>query len=451
MFGLSRGQPDRWLFAVACLAGAVGAVLANPASQNQIARFAVPPDADYRHLVLFGDAFHAVRTQAADVRSDSQLIEAAIGAMVASLDPYSRYLSAAEFRRLEEENEGSYAGIGIEIEDGGTITSTMPGAPAARAGLTPGAIVERIDGVASASLGHRDLVERLRGAPGSTVRLRVLAPGAHVPADLDLTREWLPLHPVRVRALDTIAYIGLDYFDDFTLGRLFRAIATLRTSIGPDRLTGFVLDLRGNPGGLVVQATAVAGGLLGQGEIVRLIGRAPGHVERIALDRVRGDLIGGLPLVVLVDGDTASAAEIVTGALQDHHRATIIGTRTYGKGAIQTTFTHRAGHGLRLTTAWVVSPAGRLIEGNGITPDRVVLRAVGAEHDGHGALGDPIKGGGSLQDGLVEDARLSPAHDLQLRAGLLQLAASASAGKTGETGRQMIDLPQGVPSRARGD
>jgi len=327
--------------------------------------------------------------------------------------------------------------------------SALPGAPAARAGLTPGSIIERVDGVAVADLGRREILGRLRGEPGSTVRLRVVRPGGHLPVALELTREWLPLHPVRMRALGAVAYVGLDHFDDFTVGRLLKAVTILRADIGPHRFKGLILDLRGNPGGLVVQAVAVAGGFLGRGEIVRLVGRGTGNVERIALERTGEDLIGGLPMVVLVDGDTASAAEIVAGALQDHRRAAVIGTRTYGKGAVQTTYAHRDGRGLRLTTAWVVTPAGRRVEGNGIEPDRVVARDDFPESEGDAEEpASQAEWGASLQDGIVVDARIAPLRDRQLRDGLVQLGASAATFGTARwAGAEDFDLPQGSSPR----
>ncbi|MGH1590363.1 S41 family peptidase [Methylobacterium phyllosphaerae] len=260
-----------------------------------------------------------------------------------------------------------------------------------------------------------------------------------------LTREWLPLNPVRVRALGTVAYVGLDHFDAVTAGRLCGAVARLKAEIGPGRLSGLILDLRGNPGGLVIQAVAVAGAFLGRGEILRLVGRGPDDVERFASDGAGGGLIDGVPMIVLVDGDTASAAEIVAAALQDHRRATVIGTRTYGKGAVQTTYAHRDGRGLRLTTAWMVTPAGRRLEGNGIVPDRVVIQA-GATEGGAGdveRLPSPPGGGGALRDGVVEDAGLTPAHDSQLAAGLRELGAAASTGAAGAAPARGFDLPQG--------
>ncbi|MGH1570404.1 S41 family peptidase [Methylobacterium sp. P31] len=423
-----RRSGDSWIVGLAALFGAIGVVVASPASRvadTEPAASVAPP---YRDLAMFGDALHAVRTWAVEARSESQLIDAAIGAMVASLDSHSRYLTAAEFRRLDEQDTGSYAGIGVEVEVGGTVRSALPDAPAARAGLVPGTVIERVDGIAVESLGRDRLVDHLRGEPGSALRLRVLRPTDRAPTEIVLTREWLPLHPVRLRALGTVGYVGLDHFDEFTTGRLLRAVANLKAGIGSGRLTGFVLDLRGNPGGLIVQAIAVAGAFLGHGEIVRLVGRGAGQVERFALDRTGADLIDGLPLVVLVDGGTASAAEIVAGALQDHRRATIIGTHTYGKGAVQTTYAHRDGRGLRLTTAWVVTPAGRRIEGNGIEPDRVVPREdTTGLRDNDQPQGRSLPGGGSLQSGTIDDTRVEPAQDPQLGAALRHLQ-SVSAG-----------------------
>ncbi len=451
----TRSYPNWWVGAAVCLTGTVGAVLASPAPRDTDARSGMVLRAPYRHLAMFGEAFHAVRTRAADPPADGQLVEAAIAAMVASLDPYSRYLTAAEFRRLDEAESGSYSGVGIEVEAGGKIISTLPGSPAARAGLALGTVIERIDGVAVAHLGRSETVGRLRGEPGSTVRLRLMRPGERAPVALALTREWLPLHPVRVRVLGTVAYIGLDRFDDFTLGRVLKSVAILKADIGPDRLSGLILDLRGNPGGLVVQAVAVAGALLGRGEIVRLVGRRPDEVERFAPDRTGAGVVDGVPMVVLVNGDTASAAEIVAGALQDHRRATVIGTRTYGKGAVQTTYGHRGGHWLRLTTAWVVTPAGRKLEGNGIEPDSVVLQEGvpgNGEINAGAPLSRPVGGVGSLQEGIVVDVRSAPIHDWQLLAGLLHLGGSATTvAEMREACAQEFDLPQGSSPRSAGE
>ncbi len=427
-----RSTPGRGvaclIVGLAGLAGMVGMALVTPASPDAVVWPDRPRESSYRDLLAFGAAFHVVRTRAVDMPADSRLVDAAIAGMVASLDRHSRYLTATEFRRLDEQNTGSYVGIGVEVEAGGRVRSTLPGAPAARAGLKPGTVIERIDGDAVEGLGVDQVADRLRGEPGSTVRLQVVQMEAPAPVDVIMTRERLPLHPVRIRVLDAIAYVGVDHFDEFTTGRLVSAVETLKARIGRDRLRGFVLDLRGNPGGLVVQAVAVAEAFLGHGEIVRLVGRGPDKVERFALDGTGGDLIDGLPLVLLVDGGTASAAEIVAGALQDHRRATVIGTRTYGKGAVQTTYAHRDGRGLRLTTAWVVTPAGRRVEGNGIEPDGVMPEdATAAENNGRTSE-RPYGSGGSMQDGIVEDGFIDPSPDRQLTAGLKYLRAAGQGG-----------------------
>ncbi|WP_405030654.1 S41 family peptidase [Methylobacterium sp. WCS2018Hpa-22] len=452
--GTPRGQPAQvrhgpwWL---AGLAGIAGAILACTASPSAKLWTRDPAKSPYEALAVFGAAFHVIRAKAADERSDGQLVDAAISGMVASLDPYSAYATAAELDESNEEDTGSYAGIGVTVEAGGRVRSALPGAPAARAGLTPGSTIERIDGSSTRNLERTEIVELLRGEPGAAVRLRVRLSEERAATDVALTREWLPLHPVRTRALGTVGYVGLDHFDDFTTGRLLKALAALRAHIGPDAITGLVLDLRGNPGGLVVQAVAVAGAFLGRGEIVRLVGRRPGDVERFALDRGGPDLVDGLSLVVLVDGDTASAAEIVAGALQDHGRAMLVGTRTYGKGAVQTTYLHRSGRGLRLTTAWVVTPAGRRVQGRGIEPDLVVEQVGDARTRNDDAIlgGHPEQDATSLQNGIVEDARIDPAGDAQMAAALRHLGAVFES-PTGRTGSRPLglDLPQGarVPS-----
>lgn len=429
--GPSRGR--WWHFAAAGLIGFAGTVLASASSRDASLPHAETSQTPYRDLATFGDAFHLVRALAVDVPAPGPLIDAAITGMVSSLDPYSQYLTAAEFRKLDEQDTGSYAGIGVEIGEGGTIRSTLPEAPAAQAGLAPGTVIESVDGIAVKGLDRDQIVEKLRGEPGSKVKLKVAGPKGGAPAETILIREWLPLHPVRMQAMDGFVYVGIDHFDEFTLGRLFRAVARLKAVIAPDRLKGLVLDLRGNPGGLVVQAIAVAGAFLGHGEIVRLIGRGAGNVERFALDKSRADLIEGRPAVVLVNSGTASAAEIVAAALQDHRRAVVVGTKTYGKGAIQTTYAHRDGRGLRLTTAWAVSPAGRRIQGNGIEPDRIVPRESGAQapKDSETPFRSmTMTGGGSLQEGIVTDATLDPSRDPQLEAGLQYLdAVTAGQGR----------------------
>lgn len=439
ILGLTR-HGSWWLAGVSGMAGAILACTVSSDAGLGTREF---PRGSYGAPAVFGAVFHAVRTKAVEVRSDGQLVDAAISGMVASLDPYSQYITAAELRAFDEEDTGSYVGIGAEVEAGGRVRSALPGAPAARAGLTGGTVIERIDGKPIGDLERARIVDRLRGEPGSTVRLRVVLPKARAATEVVLTREWLPLHPVRMRALGRVGYVGVDHFDDFTTGRLLKALANLMADIGPDALTGLILDLRGNPGGLVVQAVAVAGVFLDRGEIVRLVGRAPEDIERFALDRGGRDLVNGRALVVLVDGDTASSAEIVAAALQDHRRATVVGTRTYGKGAVQTTYVHRSGRGLRLTTAWVVTPAGRRVQGNGIEPDLAVTRAVDAATRPDDAMltGRPGRDAESLQDGIVEDARLDPARDAPLMAALRHLAAvSESPGRRSRN----IDLPQGA-------
>ncbi|WP_082504327.1 S41 family peptidase [Methylobacterium sp. Leaf111] len=436
---------SRWLAGLAGVAAALLACTASPdARRGTGERTGDTPGGLYEALSVFGAAFHAIRAKAAEERRDDQLVDAAISGMVASLDPYSGYVTAAELQAFDEEDTGTYAGIGVTVEAGGRVRSALPGAPAARAGLHAGTIIERIDGRAVHTIDRTGIVDLLRGDPGTAVHLRVRLSERQAATEVALTREWLPLHPVRTRLLGTVGYVGLDHFDDFTTGRLLKAVAGLQAHIGPEAITGLVLDLRGNPGGLVVQAVAVAGAFLGRGEIVRLVGRGPGDVERFALDRGGKDLVDGLPLVVLVDGDTASAAEIVAGALQDHRRATLVGTRTYGKGAVQTTYLHRSGRGLRLTTAWFVTPAGRRVQGRGIEPDLVVAQDgdVTTRDEEAVPTGHPDGDATSLQNGIVEDARIDPAGDAPLATALRHLGTVVES----RAGRRPpgLDLPQGA-------
>jgi carboxyl-terminal processing protease len=448
--GTARAIPNRvrrrsWWFAG--LTSVTGAILACTASPDARMWTGNAPEGPYEALGVFGAAFHAIRARAAEERSEGQLVDAAISGMIASLDPYSGYVTATELQAFDEEDTGSYAGIGVTVEAGGRIRSALPGAPAARAGLRAGTIIERIDGLPIHAIDRTRIVDLLRGEPGTAVRVQVRPPEGHLATEIVLTREWLPLHPVRTRMLGTVGYVGLDHFDDFATGRLLKAVADLKALIGPEAISGLILDLRGNPGGLVVQAVAVAGAFLGRGEIVRLVGRGPRDVERFAREPGGRDLVDGLPLVVLVDGDTASAAEIVAAALQDHRRATLVGTRTYGKGAVQTTYLHRDGRGLRLTTAWVVTPAGRKVQGRGIEPDLVVARGGDATMRDDDAVpaSHPEQDATSLQNGITEDLRIDPAGDAQLAAALRHLGTvlDRRAGRTGSR-PPGFDLPQGT-------
>ncbi|MGU3468327.1 S41 family peptidase [Methylobacterium sp. C33D] len=422
------GRRASWWIAVpAGLVGAAIAALASPDRTGDAVRASPAARHPYRDLALFGVALREVRRRADAARGDGDLVDAAITGMIASLDRHARYLTAAQVRMLDDQDAGRSGGLGVEVEASGRVRSTLPDGPAARAGLVPGTVIERVEDVAVADIGPVRLADRLRGAPGSAVHLRVVRPGAPAPVERVLVRVRLALHPVRLRLLGTVAYLGIDYFDALTSGGLLEAIATLKAGLDGSKLAGVVLDLRGNPGGLIGQAVAVAGAFLGRGEIVRLLGRSADAVERFASAGAGGDRIDGVPMVVLVDGGTASAAEIVAAALQDHRRATLIGTRTYGKGAVQTTFALRDGRGLRLTTAWAVTPAGRRLEGAGIEPDRWVAtgRGAGPRTDGE-PRGRAAPGSGSLREGPVVDADIDPGLDPPLREALAHLGTVAA-------------------------
>src|SRR5579864_3803861 len=336
------------------------------------------PDS-YKQLDLFGDVFELVRAQYVDDVSDETLIEGAINGMLTSLDPHSNYLNAKNFNDMKVQTRGEFGGLGIEVsmENGLVkVVSPIDDTPAAHAGLKPGDLITHLDGAAVQGMTLPDAVEKMRGPVNSDITLTIRREGTD-PFDVKLTRAIIKIQSVRSHLEgNNIGYVRITSFNEQTDVGLNNAMKNLKQQAS-DKLIGLVLDLRNNPGGLLDQAVAVSDAFLDKGEIVSTRGRRSDDAQRY--DARSGDIAEGLPLAVLINGGSASASEIVAGALQDHHRAILMGTRSFGKGSVQTIIP-LAGHGaMRLTTARYYTPSGRSIQALGIEPD-IMVDAAKIEH-----------------------------------------------------------------------
>ncbi|MFP6776825.1 MAG: S41 family peptidase [Alphaproteobacteria bacterium] len=334
-------------------------------------------DDTYRQLNLFGDVFERVRADYVEEVSDSELIEAAINGMLSSLDPHSRYLNAKNFEDMQTQTRGEFGGLGIEVtmDENGFVKVITPidDTPAQRAGLESGDYVTHLDGESILGLTLGEAVEKMRGPIDSGIVLTIQRPGAEAPFDVEIIRAVITIRSVRTRMEDNdVAYVRISSFSEKTTQDLEREIDKMRTEYG-ETLKGLVLDLRNNPGGLLDQAVSVSDSFLIQGEIVSTRGRRPDSIQRF--NAKSGDLIDGMPIIVLINGGSASASEIVAGALQDHRRAIVLGTPSFGKASVQTVIP-LGGHGaMRLTTARYYTPSGTSIQARGINPDILVEQA----------------------------------------------------------------------------
>lgn len=329
----------------------------------------------YRQLNLFGDVFERVRSQYVEEVEDKELIENSINGMLTSLDPHSAYLNEDHFEEMQVQTKGEFGGLGIEVTmDNGfvKVVSPIDDTPAFRAGIQAGDYITHIDDEPVLGLTLSDAVDKMRGKVGTEIKLEIRREGEEGPIDVKIIRDIIRIQSVRHRVEGNAGYIRITTFSQNTEPGLKKAIAEIKKELG-NALIGYVLDLRNNPGGLLDQAIAVSDTFLDKGEIVSTRGR---HEEDTKRDNATpGDLAEGLPIVVLINGGSASASEIVSGALQDHKRAIIMGTKSFGKGSVQTVIP-MPGHGaIRLTTARYYTPSGRSIQAKGIEPDIVVAPA----------------------------------------------------------------------------
>lgn len=332
-------------------------------------------DNTYRQLNLFGDVFERVRAQYVEPVEDKKLIENAINGMLTSLDPHSSYMNEEEFSDMQVQTRGEFGGLGIEVTmDNGfvKVVSPIDDTPAARAGIQPGDYVTYIDDTPVLGLTLNDAVDKMRGKVGTSVKLTLRRENVPDPIQVPLIRDIIQIKSARYKIFDDIGYIRVTTFNQNTDSGLRDAIAAIKKQVGA-KLAGYVLDMRNNPGGLLDQAIAVSDDFLDKGEIVSTRGRNERDTHRD--NATPGDLADGLPIVILVNGGTASAAEIVSGALQDHKRAILIGTKSFGKGSVQTVIPLPGNGAMRLTTARYYTPSGRSIQAKGIEPDIIVEQA----------------------------------------------------------------------------
>jgi carboxyl-terminal processing protease len=327
----------------------------------------------YRQLDLFGEVLERVRSDYVEKPEDAKLIEAAINGMLTALDPHSSYLNPKHFRDMQVQTRGEFGGLGIEVtmENGVVkVVSPIEDTPAAKAGLMSGDLITHLDKEQILGLTLQEAVEKMRGPVNSPITLTIVRKGVDDPFDVKVTRDVIHINPVKYNAEgDDAGYIRVTTFNEQTTANLQKAIEDLKQQLGP-KLKGYVIDLRNNPGGLLDQAISVSDAFLDQGAIVLTRGR---NIEETQRSNARpGDITDGQKLVVLINGGSASASEIVAGALQDHHRATIVGTRSFGKGSVQTIIPLGSNGALRLTTARYYTPSGRSIQAKGIEPEAVV-------------------------------------------------------------------------------
>jgi len=337
----------------------------------------------YKNLAIFGDIFERVRSNYVEEPSEEELVENAINGMLSSLDPHSSYLNADDAEDMRTQTSGDFGGLGIEVtmeEELVKVITPMFESPAEEAGVLAGDFISKIDGVEVRGLNLQQAVEKMRGAVNTPIVLELLREGADKPIEVTIIRDIIKVQAVKFRAEDDIGYLRVISFTQKTYTDLQRGIETLTEEIGADKLKGFVLDLRLNPGGLLDQAINVSDAFLEKGLIVSTRGRDDRDSRRFSARA--GDLIDGKPVVVLINGGSASASEIVAGALQDHRRATVVGTQSFGKGSVQTIIPLGEGGALRLTTALYYTPAGVSIQGKGITPDILVNQTLPEELQG---------------------------------------------------------------------
>jgi carboxyl-terminal processing protease len=343
------------------------------------AKAAASADNTFSQLNLFGEVFERIRTDYVEKPDDSKLVEGAISGMVSALDPHSRYMNEQAWREMQETTHGEFGGLGIEVtmEEGLIkVVSPIDDTPAAKAGILSGDLIAYIDDEAVQGLTLEQAVNRMKGPINTKTRLKIIRKGSEQPIDVSLVREVIRVRPVAYHTDGgDIGYIRISSFNEQTTEGLKKAIGDISKQIPPEKLAGYIVDLRNNPGGLLDEAVSVSSAFMTRGEVVSTRGRTPEETQRFTAHG--GDLIKGKPLVVLINGGSASASEIVAGALHDHKRATLIGTRSFGKGSVQTIIPLGTGNGaLALTTARYFTPSGHSIQAKGVTPDIEVLQDV---------------------------------------------------------------------------
>jgi carboxyl-terminal processing protease len=410
------------------LGAAAGAALTLLVSQPRTAFIGAAAKAavsdTYRNLNLFGDVFERVRSDYVERPDDSKLVESAINGMLQGLDPHSSYMDPKSFRDMQVQTRGEFGGLGIEVtmEEGLVkVVAPIDETPAAKAGVLAGDIISHLDDEPVQGLTLNQAVEKMRGPVNTKIRLKIMRKGQDKPIEVTIVRDIIRVRSVRARSEgDDVAFIRITQFNEQTTDGLKKALSDMQSQIGADKLKGYVVDMRNNPGGLLDQAISVSDAFLERGEIVSTRGRNAEETQRF--NARAGDLTKGKPIIVLINGGSASASEIVAGALQDHKRATVIGTRSFGKGSVQTIIPLGSGNGaLRLTTARYFTPSGTSIQAKGIKPDIEVLQDVPDEMKartdtkGEASLRGHLKAEGDEQTGSQSYIPPDPKDDKALK------------------------------------
>ena len=393
---------------LAALGGtALGLVVTTQVAGPLIAQEATSEASVYQQLDLFGDIFERIRAEYVEEVDSTALIEAAIDGMLTSLDPHSGYLSPDDAAEMRVETRGEFGGLGIEVtqEEGWVkVVSPMDGTPAEAAGIMAGDYITAVDGESVLGLTLDEAVAMMRGPVGSEIIITVVREGTPEPFEVSLIRDTIKLTAVRARTEGRAVVLRVTTFNDQTFPDLSAGLAEqVEAAGGLENVTGIVLDLRNNPGGLLNQAIYVADAFLDAGEIVSTRGRDPALGDRY--NATPGDLAEGLPIVVLINGGSASASEIVAGALQDHRRAIVVGTQSFGKGSVQTVMPLQGDGAMRLTTARYYTPSGRSIQSLGISPDIIVQQPVPVAVDPEAdPVEDDFRGEVDLRGALANDS-----------------------------------------------
>ena len=395
-------------FVMAALGGTVAGVIATTQiAAPLLAQESAKTENVYEQLDLFGDIFERIRAQYVEETDSSELIEAAINGMLTSLDPHSSYLSPKDAAKMREQTRGEFGGLGIEVtqEEGFVkVVSPIDGTPADEAGIEAGDFITHVNGESLLGLVLDDAVELMRGPVGSEIVITVVREGEQEPFDVSIIRDTIQLTAVRARTVGETVVLRLTTFNEQTYPKMKELLEEqVEAAGGMENVNGFVVDLRNNPGGLLNQAIAVSDAFLEEGEIVSTRGRNVADGDRV--NATPGDLTQGKPIVVLINGGSASASEIVAGALQDHRRAIVIGTKSFGKGSVQTVMPLRGNGAMRLTTARYYTPSGRSIQALGVSPDIVVAQPPAKpETDDTETVARPLRSEADLRGSLNNDS-----------------------------------------------
>ena len=435
-------------FVMAAVAGTLAGVIATTQIAGPLlAQEDARNSSVYEQLDLFGDIFERIRAQYVEDVDAKELIEAAIDGMLTSLDPHSSYLSPDDAAAMRVQTRGEFGGLGIEVtqEEGYVkVVSPIDGTPADEAGIEAGDFITHVDGESVLGLTLDSAVDLMRGSVGSEILITVVREGEDEPFDVSIIRDTIKLTAVRSRTQGESVILRITTFNDQTTPNLEIGLKEqIEEAGGIDRINGIVLDLRNNPGGLLTQAIRVSDAFLEKGEIVSTRGRSTDDGERF--NATAGDLAEGKPIVVLINGGSASASEIVAGALQDHRRAIVVGTKSFGKGSVQTVMPLRSDGAMRLTTARYYTPSGRSIQALGVSPDIIVEQSRRRlDEEDEDADDRPGRSEADLRGRLNNDNSLSDDEVRQIEEDLAKAEATAELREEDYQLAYAIDILKGL-------